>query len=138
MRRFWASWLVLVELGCGAPRPSPYSRAETDAALAPARDLRARCYAGTELERARQRVTLDYDLNVDRDGAVRSVPRAVDPDQPALVECVRHRLNELRFPARGRDRLSVHFELGPDGPGSSSVLRAGGAAAPGAGSAPRP
>lgn len=115
----WRSWAELGALGlavaCGPPRPSPFTPAETDAALAPARDLGARCYAGTELEHAGRVVTLDYALNVSAEGTVSSVPRRVEPDRPELVECVRHRLNQLRFPARGKDHLEVHFELGPRG-----------------------
>jgi len=107
-------------LSCAPPRPSPFTVAETDAALAPARDLRARCYAGTALERAQRVVSLDYDLNVAPDGSVRSVPRQISPEEPLLVECVRHRLDELRFPARAKDHLNVHFELGP---GATAVAR---------------
>ena len=104
---------LLVCAGCGSPGAAPYSKAETDAALAPARDLRARCYAGSPLERAGRSAVLDYELSVAADGSVRSLPVHVDPDQPALVECVRLRLNQLRFPAKGWDRLTVHFELTP-------------------------
>ncbi len=111
----WAVAALVALAACGRSTPSPFTQAETDAVLAPARDLWARCYSGTELERAGRSVALDYDLNVAADGAVRSVPRKVEPEDPALVECVRHRLNELRFPARGKDNLSVHFELGPRG-----------------------
>jgi len=100
--------------GCARPTPSPFSRAETDQALAPARDLRQRCYVGTRFERERQRLTLEFRLNVAADGRVRSVPTWIEPEDPELVECVRHRLDELRFPVRGRDHVDVHFELGPD------------------------
>jgi len=105
---------ALLAAGCGRPTPSPFSRAETDQALAPARDLRQRCYVGTRFERARQRLTLEFRLNVDADGRVRSVPTWIEPEDPELVECARHRLDELRFPARARDHVDVHFELGPD------------------------
>lgn len=105
-------WAVVA---CARPSPSPFTAAETDAALAPARDLWSLCYAGTKLERAKVVASLDYSLNVAADGSVRSVPRRVDPDRPELVECVRARLNQLRFPARGKDHLDVHFELGPRG-----------------------
>jgi hypothetical protein len=107
-----ASWLVGLAC-CGAPPPSAYSRAETDQALAPAKDLRARCYAGTPLEQAGQSARLEYQLDVAADGSVKSIPRFVEPEVPALVECVRHRLDELRFPARARDRLNLAFEFQP-------------------------
>ena len=56
---------------------------------------------------------LDYELSVEADGRVRSVPVHVAPENPTLVECVRHRLDALRFPRKGWDRLTVHFELTP-------------------------
>ncbi|RYZ10073.1 MAG: hypothetical protein EOO73_00385 [Myxococcales bacterium] len=115
----WPSWasggLLAWGVACAPPRPSPFTPAETDAALAPARDLWSRCYAGTELERQGRLATLDYSLDVAADGSVTSVPRRVEPDLPVLVECARERLNQLRFPVRGRDHLDVHFELGPRG-----------------------
>lgn len=100
-------------VGCGAPAPPAYSREETDQALRPAQDLRARCYVGRELERTGRVARLEYQLDVAADGSVRSIPRRVEPENPALVECVRHRLDELRFPARARDRISVSFEFRP-------------------------
>jgi hypothetical protein len=106
---------VLVVLGCGRPAPAPFTSAETDHALAPARDLWQRCYAGSVFERTGQLVTLEYRLNVDLQGSVRSVPTLVHPEDHTLVECVRHRLDELRFPARGKDHIDLHFELGPSG-----------------------
>lgn len=107
-------------LACAPPRPAPFTREETDSALAPARDLWQRCYADTELARSGQVVTLDYGLNVAADGSVTSVPRQVNPERPELVECVRLRLNQLRFPARAKDHVGVHFELGPGGAGAST------------------
>jgi hypothetical protein len=109
-----ASWLCAASLiACGRPAPTPFTNDETDRALEPARDLKQRCYAGTRFETARQLAIVDYRLNVDAQGRVRSVPRVVNPDDPALVECVRHRLDELRFPARAKDHIDVHFEFGP-------------------------
>jgi hypothetical protein len=125
--RPWIDALVsagaALALGCGRPGPAPYTQAETDRALAPARDLRQRCYVGTAFERARRVVAVDYRLNVDSDGSVRSVPVRVSPEDPQLVECVRHRLDELRFPARAKDHIDVHFELGPSGSVSASAPR---------------
>ncbi|HYQ16953.1 MAG TPA: hypothetical protein VEQ58_14380 [Polyangiaceae bacterium] len=110
------SLLLASAVGCASPGRPPYTSAETERALAPTRDLRARCYAGTDLERAGRAALLDYDIGVQADGSVRSVPVRVDPEKPELVECVRHRLDELKFPPRGRDRLSLHFELLPTAP----------------------
>jgi hypothetical protein len=103
IKRDTTAWLGLLTFGlfgCGPARPAPFTQAETEQALAPAADLRQRCYAGTELERRGVRATLDYDLHVSSDGSVRAVPLFVEPDEPRLVECVRHRLDSLRFPAR--------------------------------------
>lgn len=107
------AWMFCGLASCGAPPPSAYSKAETDQALAPAHDLRARCYAGTALEQAGKSARLEYQLDVAADGTVKSIPRFVEPEVPALVECVRHRLDELRFPARARDRLNLAFEFQP-------------------------
>jgi hypothetical protein len=104
----------LVSTACATRGPAPFTNAETERALAPTRDLRERCYAGTALERAGRTAVLDYELNVEPDGRVRSVPVRVEPEIPVLVECVRARLNQLKFPAKGRDRLKLHFELAPD------------------------
>jgi hypothetical protein len=115
--------VLLAVPACAKPAPAPFTQAETNRALAPARDLRQRCYVGTTFERARQIVVVEYRLNVDAEGNVRSVPTLVSPEDPALVECVRHRLDELRFPARGKDHIDVHFELGPEGFVSTSTPR---------------
>jgi hypothetical protein len=55
---------------------------------------------------------LDFKLEIDPSGAVRAIPAFADPDDPEVIECVRHELNKIRFPARGRDRLDLHFEMG--------------------------
>lgn len=114
---------VVLALGCTKPLPAPFTPEETNRALAPARDLRQRCYVGSPFERARQVVVVEYVLNVAPDGSVRSVPTLIEPEDPALVECVRHRLDELRFPARGKDHIDVHFELGPEGTVAGSPPR---------------
>ena len=54
---------------------------------------------------------------------MQAVPTFADPEEPALIECLRHGLNEVRFPARARDRLDLHLELGAPTP-----TRANGAA----------
>jgi hypothetical protein len=119
--RWWIEVLTLVAAtlattACGKPTPAPFSREETEQALAPAHDLWQRCYAGTAFERSRRSVTVEYRLNVDAGGNVRSVPTFVSPEDPTLVECVRHRLDDLHFPARAKDHIELHFELGPAGP----------------------
>ena len=117
------SWVCAVAslIACGRPAPAPFTHDETDRALEPARDLRQRCYMGTRFEAADKLVIVEYRLNIDAQGRVRSVPTSVDPEDPTLVECVRHRLDELRFPARGKDHIDVHFELGPSKPNAKSA-----------------
>lgn len=110
-RLAWLLWVA--SFACGAPPPPAYTTAETERALAPARELLARCYRGGPWQRAQRSVRLSYQLDVAADGSVKAIPRFVDPDEPALVECTRRQLQQLEFPARGRDRLTVDFELGP-------------------------
>lgn len=123
----WRSWtdavvlsVALSAVACSRPAPPPFTPEETERALAPARDLWRRCYVGSRFEPERTVVTVEYRLNVDADGRVRSVPTRISPEDPALVECVRHRLDELRFPARAKDHIDVHFELGPKGASSAA------------------
>lgn len=52
-------------------------------------------------------------LEIDRSGRVEALPGAVEPREAALVECIRHGLNGLRFPAKGHDRLELDLQLGP-------------------------
>jgi hypothetical protein len=91
---------------------SPYSTAETNEALAPAKQLRARCYDSSALAKEKKKIVLDFKLEVEPAGTVRAIPTFVEPDDPEIIECVRHVLNEIKFPARGRDRLDLHFEMG--------------------------
>jgi hypothetical protein len=99
---------------CSSPPPpaSPFSAAETDQALSPVRRLRARCYDSSALAHAGKKIVLDFKLEVEPSGSVRAIPTFVEPDDPEIIECVRNELNQVRFPARGRDRLDLHFEMG--------------------------
>jgi hypothetical protein len=106
--------LLLSSFACESRRTeSPFSAAETNQALAPARQLRPRCYESSSLAQAKKKITLAFDLEVAPSGAVRATPTFADPEDPGLIECVRHELNTIVFPARGRDRLKLHFEMGP-------------------------
>lgn len=123
----------MLAFACAQVRAPVYTGAEIDAALAPARDLWGRCYAGSELARAGSLVTLEYRLNIDPRGEVRSVPTWVKPESPRLIECVRLRLDRLRFAPRAKDHLNVHFELGPTGTKASlepAPVRASGTCRP--------
>ncbi|MEI9948520.1 MAG: hypothetical protein WDO74_05930 [Pseudomonadota bacterium] len=57
---------------------------------------------------------LDFQLEVAPSGSVRATPTFSSPEDPEIIECVRHELNTIVFPARGRDRLDLHFEMGPE------------------------
>ncbi|HYP75820.1 MAG TPA: hypothetical protein VER12_07695 [Polyangiaceae bacterium] len=105
---------LLASLSCTSqPSVSPFSAAEANQALAPARQLRPRCYESSSLARAKQKITLEFQLEVAPSGAVRATPTFAEPEDPELIECARHELNKIVFPARGRDRLHLHFEMGP-------------------------
>jgi len=93
---------------------SPFSAAETNQALAPAKQLRPRCYDSSALARANKRIVLDFQLEVAPSGSVRATPTFAAPEDPEIIECVRHELNTIVFPARGRDRLDLHFEMGAE------------------------
>jgi hypothetical protein len=109
-----AAVLLACLVGCSSapPAASPFSAAETDQALAPVRRLRARCYDSSALARAGKKVVLDFKLEVEPSGSVRAIPTFAEPGDPEIIECVRGELNRVRFPARGRDRLDLHFEMG--------------------------
>jgi len=96
----------------GPPPASPFSAAETDRALEPAKHLRERCYDSSALARAGKKIALDFKLEIERSGHVHSFPTYAEPDDPEIIECVRHELDRIEFPARGRDRLDLHFEMG--------------------------
>ena len=100
--------------GCSSRQPaaSPFSTAETNRALAPARQLRRRCYDPSALARAGTKIVLDFTLEVEESGTVHARPTFAEPGDPQVIECVRRQLNEIRFPARGPDRLDLHFEMG--------------------------
>ena len=105
---------VLGPLACSSRQPaaSPFSADETNQALAPAKQLRPRCYDSSALARAKKKIVLDFKLEVAPSGSVRAIPTFADPDDPEVIECVRNELNQIRFPARGHDRLELHFEMG--------------------------
>jgi len=109
-----AAAALMSSLACESRRTeSPFSAAETNQALAPAKQLRPRCYDSSSLARAKKKLTLAFDLEVAPSGGVRATPTFADPEDPEVIECVRHELNKIVFPARGRDRLNLHFEMGP-------------------------
>jgi hypothetical protein len=100
-------------LGCSSrPAASPFYAAETNQALTPAKQLRRRCYDASALARAGKKIVLDYKLQIESSGVVRAIPTFAEPGDPEVIECVRHALNAIRFPARGRDQLDLHFEMG--------------------------
>jgi hypothetical protein len=76
------------------------------------RRLRAHCYDSSALAHAGKKIVLDFKLEIEPSGSVRAIPTFVEPDDPEIIECVRNDLNQVRFPARARDHLDLHFEMG--------------------------
>jgi hypothetical protein len=117
--------LAAVLLSClsctKGPRAPAYSAAEVDQALQGVKSLQARCYASSPAARARRVTTLDFSLQIAATGQVQAIPTNASPEEPALIECLRHGLNEVRFPARARDRLDLHLELTAPQPGANAV-----------------
>lgn len=114
MRGSFSIAIATAMLACGNARPpSPFTSAEVDQALAPVREIEARCYDASESKRQGRKVDMQVSLEIDRSGRVDAIPGAVSPREAALVECVRHGLNGLRFPAKGHDRLELDLQLGP-------------------------
>jgi hypothetical protein len=92
--------------------PPPFTAAETNRALAPVKEFESRCYEGSDSQRAKRVVRLEYVLYVDEHGAVRSDPIAGDLE-PRVIECMRAGLDSLKFPAkRERDQLRLDVQLG--------------------------
>jgi hypothetical protein len=118
LTRVWMPWLTVCWVGCTSAwndgaRP-PYTAAETNRALGPVSQLKARCYDRSLSQRQRRPVRLELVLYVDEHGAVRSAPVAGDPRDPQLVECMRLGLDALRFPPKGEaDQLHLSFDMGP-------------------------
>ena len=110
-----AAITLLASFACESRRTeSPFSAAETNQALAPARQLRPRCYDSSALARAKKKITLAFQLEIAPSGEVRATPTFADPEDPEIIECVRHELNTIVFPPRGRDRLDLRFEMGAE------------------------
>jgi len=80
--------------------------------MAPAQQLRLRCYDPSALAHAGKKIVLDFRLEVAPSGVVHAIPTFADPDDPEVIECVRRELNQIRFVAHGRDRFDLHFEMG--------------------------
>jgi hypothetical protein len=110
-------WLLAALPGCTSAwnqGEGPYTAAEVDRALAPVRALETRCYAGSQTAAAKRAVRLEFILYIDERGRVRSDPVLVDARDPALTQCMRKGLDELRFePKNEADQLHLNFELGP-------------------------
>jgi hypothetical protein len=74
--------------------------------------LEQRCYEGSESQRNKQKVLLEYVLYIDERGAVNSDPVGGD-FVPPLIECMRLGLDTLQFPAKGvTDQLRLTVQLG--------------------------
>jgi hypothetical protein len=92
--------------------PPPFTAAETNDALEPVKALERRCYDGSESQRNKQKVHLEYVLYIDAQGGVNSDPVAGD-FVPPLIDCMRTGLDSLKFPAKGvADQLHLSVQLG--------------------------
>jgi hypothetical protein len=96
------------------PEVGPYSQTEINRSLAPVAQIERGCY-GASLSRQQQRkVRLEMIAYVNERGQVHIDPVLVDPADPALTECVRTRLSQLQFAAKGRgDQFRLRFNLAP-------------------------
>lgn len=98
---------------CAPPHvPAPYTSAEIEHALSPVRRISARCYDGSASQLRQKVVKAEFVLTIAADGSVRSEPQAATLGDDALIQCLRHGLDQLKFPPRERERLRVELELG--------------------------
>jgi hypothetical protein len=92
--------------------PPPYTPAETNNALRPVKEIERRCYEGSESQKQKLVVQLDFTLYVNERGEVRSEPVGGDL-APDLIECVRTGLDTLKFPGKGEaDQIHLDVQLG--------------------------
>jgi hypothetical protein len=99
------------------PEGSPYSQAEIQRSLAPLSQIERGCYRDSASQRAQRKVQLEMIAYVNERGQVHIDPVLVDPHDPGLTECVRARLSQLQFAAKGRpDQFHLRFELAPSRP----------------------
>jgi hypothetical protein len=96
------------------PEGSPYSQAEVKKSLAPVSQIERGCYRDSVSQRAGRKVQLEMIAYVNERGHVHVDPVLIDPHDPGLTECVRARLSQLQFAAKGRpDQFHLRFELQP-------------------------
>lgn len=111
-----AVWSVAAACGIAAcvsgGGPPPFTAAETNKALAPVKEIEQRCYEGSESQQKKRVAHLEFILYVSEQGNVKSEPVGGDL-APDLIECVRHGLDTLKFPAKGEaDQLHLDVQLG--------------------------
>lgn len=93
---------------------APFSEAEVNRALAPVEQIKRTCYAGSNSQREKRRVQLEFIAYVGAKGEVHTEPAGPGTFDPALLECLRQHLDELQFPAKGReDQFHLRFDLTP-------------------------
>ena len=124
-RRLRSQWLrvaVFLSLAASAACTSatfqseraPFSEAEINRALAPIEQIKRTCYAGSDSQREKRRVQLEFIAYVTGDGRVHAEPAGPGTFDPALLECLRQRLDQLQFPAKGKqDQFRLRFDLTP-------------------------
>jgi len=95
-------------------KAGPYSQAEINRSLAPVAQIERACYGSSRSRQSKRSVRLEMIAYVSEQGQVHIDPLLVDPADPELTECVRSRLSQLQFAAKGRaDQLHLRFELTP-------------------------
>lgn len=112
------AWAALAVSACTSATfgsdKSPFTRAEVNRALAPAAQIERSCYAQSQSRAERRRVQLELIAYVNAQGFVHVDLLSSDARDPELLECLRTRLEELRFPAKGEaDQFRLRFELTP-------------------------
>lgn len=117
-RRYQLQAVLLLASACTSavfdPEASPYSQAELNRSLAPVSQIERGCYAGSVSQKQQRKVRLEMIAYIHPEGSVHIDPVVVDPADPALTQCVRTRLSQLQFAAKGRaDQLHLRFELKP-------------------------
>lgn len=126
-RRFGSQWLRVAVFawlvnahtaGCTSATfqndRAPFSEAEVNRALAPIEQIKRTCYAGSTSQREKRRVQLEFIAYVNEQGVVHAEPAGPGTFDPALLECLRRHLDELRFPSKGQaDQFHLRFDLTP-------------------------
>ena len=107
-------WAAACTSAAFEPEAGPYSQTEINRSLAPVAQIERGCYGPSRSKQSKRKVRLEMIAYVNEQGQVHIDPVLVDPGDPELTECVRTRLSQLQFAAKGRgDQFHLRFELAP-------------------------